>query len=90
LGLQLASIAYSLSDPLLLVASGFGRGSIARAWWFVVYGTTCFIFANQAYRSLVFHELHASGSLIDAFWPLAFGLIPRGALRWPAAHAKDC
>jgi hypothetical protein len=94
LGLQLASIAYSVSDPLLLavtllVASGFGRGSIARAWWYVVYGITCFFFANQAYSTLVFHELYASGSPIDAFWPLAFGLIALGAVRSRAAHATD-
>jgi diguanylate cyclase len=90
--LRLVSIAYSVSDPLLLsvtllVASGFGRGSIARSWWYVVLGIGCFFFANQAYSTLVFHEMYASGSAFDALWPLGFGLIALGAVRARAAQA---
>lgn len=89
--LRLVSLAYSLTDPLLLattllVASGFGRGSIARAWWFVVYGIACFFFANQAYSALVFNEMYASGAAIDVFWPLGFGLIALGAVRSRASQ----
>lgn len=90
--LRLVSIAYSVSDPLLLsvtllVASGFGRGSIARSWWYVVFGIGCFFFANQAYSALVFHEMYASGSAFDALWPLGFGLIALGAARARAVQA---
>lgn len=92
--LHVVSVAYSLSDPLLLsitllVASGFGRGSIARAWWYVVYGIACFFFANQAYSTLVFKEMYASGAAIDAFWPLGFGLIALGAMRSRAAQTAS-
>lgn len=92
--LRLVSIAYSVSDPLLLavtllVASGFGRGSIARSWWYVVFGITSFFFANQCYSALVFHDMYASGSAIDALWPLAFGFIALGAVRSRAAHSAS-
>ena len=90
--IRLVSIAYSVSDPLLLsvtllVASGFGRGSIARSWWNVVSGIASFFFANQSYSALVFHDRYASGSAIDVLWPIGFGLIALGAARSRAAHS---
>jgi hypothetical protein len=89
--LRIVSLAYSVSDPLLLavtllVASGFGRGSIARSWWFVVSGIGCYFLANQAYSALTFHELYASGSVFDTLWPIGFGLIALGAVRARAAQ----
>lgn len=84
--LRLVSIAYAVSDPLMLavtvwVAFGFGRGTIARSWWLVVAGIACFLVANQVYSYLVFNEAYASGAPFDALWPLGFGLIALGAAR---------
>jgi diguanylate cyclase len=92
LPLRLASIAYAVSDPLMLavtvwVAFGFGRGTIARSWWSVVAGIACFLAGNQVYSYLVFNEAYTSGTATDALWPIAFGLIALGAARSRDAYA---
>ena len=91
--LRFVSIAYALSDPMLLavtvwVASGFGRGTIARSWWYVVVGVISFFVANQIYSFMVFNETYESGAMSDVFWPLGFGLIALGAVLSRVAHSR--
>jgi len=85
LALTLASIGYALTDPILLavtvyVASSFKAGSaMSRAWWLVTAGVIVVLFGNQMYSYLVFLEVYATGSMIDASWPVGFGLMALSA-----------
>lgn len=92
--LSLVSVAYAVSDPILLavtawVASGFGRGTIARSWWYVVAGVGFFFVANQFYSYMTFNDSYVSGAAFDAFWPLGFGLIALGAVISHDAHSLE-
>jgi hypothetical protein len=92
LKLKLVSIAYALSDPIMLavtawVAFGFGRGSIARSWWCMAAGIALFFIANQIYSFMVFKEIYESGVATDLFWPLSFGLMAWGAARARSAYS---
>lgn len=81
----LVSAAYILFDPLLLmvvmlVASGLQGGATAEAWWYVLAGLVLYFIGDQAYTYLVFTEQYTSGSPIDIFWVLGFGIIAVAAM----------
>lgn len=89
--LRSVSIAYALSDPVMLavtawVAFGFGRGRIARSWWYVVLGVAAFLGGNQAYSWMQSQGIYVSGAMTDALWPIGFGLIALGAVMSRAAY----
>jgi hypothetical protein len=83
--LTAASIGYALTDPILLavtvyVASSFKAGSaMSRAWWLVTTGVVVVLVGNQVYAYLVLIEVYATGSAIDASWPIGFGLMALSA-----------
>ena len=85
LPLTLASLGYTVLDPLLLgltivVASSFKGGTMmGRAWWTVVAGILIVIAGNQLWSYLVLIEVYQTGSVIDFAWPVGYGLIALSA-----------
>ncbi|MFZ1324603.1 MAG: hypothetical protein WAT67_01025 [Candidatus Contendobacter sp.] len=82
---RLVSASYMLFDPfllmvVLLVASGLQGGATAEAWWYVLAGLVLYFIGDQAYTYLVFTEQYTSGSPIDIFWVLGFGIIAVAAM----------
>ena len=83
---QIATICYSIFDPILLsftvlTASSFRGGEVGKAWWYVVIGIFLYYAANQAYNYLVLTEQYATGSPIDVGWMLGFGFIAWAAVK---------
>lgn len=82
--LPVVSAAYILFDPILLgvgilTASTLRRGAIGQTWWYVLSGLLLYFIGNQLYSYLTFTEQYATGSPIDIFWLLGFGLIALAA-----------
>lgn len=86
LALKLASFGYFAFDPVLLAvtlltASAFSSGDVARSWWYVLAGILAYFVGNLLYNYMVSTEQYTTGSPIDAFWLLGFGLIAVGAAK---------
>lgn len=84
--LKLTSFGYFAFDPILLAvtlltASSFRGGDVAASWWFVVAGILCYFVGNLLYNYLVSTEQYLTGSPIDAFWLLGFGLLACAAVK---------
>ena len=83
---NLAALGYFVLDPILvsvalLTASSFRSGNVAVSMWYVVAGVLLFYIGNQMYTYLLSIEHYVTGSPIDAFWLLGFGLIACGAVK---------
>lgn len=81
----LVSICYIIFDPFLLtvtmlVASALYGGMAGKAWWYVLGGLVLYFIGNQSYTYLVFTKQYATGSPIDIFWVLGFGMIAMAAM----------
>lgn len=81
----LVSAAYILSDPILLmvvmlIVSGLYGGAAGDAWWYIMAALVLYFIGNQSYTYLVFTKQYASGSSIDSFWVIAFGLVAVAAM----------
>ncbi|MFZ1640109.1 MAG: hypothetical protein WAV07_01470 [Candidatus Contendobacter sp.] len=79
------SICYTIFDPILLavtmlVASALYGGVAGKAWWYVLMGLVLYFIGNQSYTYLVFTKQYATGSPIDTFWALGFGMIALAAI----------
>jgi hypothetical protein len=86
LKMQAASWGYTLFDSallgvLVLTATSFSGGEVAKAWWYVIAGILLYFIANQLYTYLVLTEQYKTGSPIDIGWMLGFGLIAWAALK---------
>jgi hypothetical protein len=91
--LTAASIGYAVTDPILLavtvfVAAAFRAGTtMGQSWWILTMGVLLMLFGNQMYTYLNALEVYQTGSMIDASWTFAYGLmalaawITRNALR---------
>lgn len=83
--LPFVSICYTIFDPILLavtmlVASALYGGMAGKAWWYVLGGLVLYFIGNQMYTYLVLTEQYATGSPIDVFWPLGFGMVALAAM----------
>lgn len=83
--LPLVSLCYTVFDPALLaitmvVASALYGGVAGKAWWYVLAGLVLYFIGNQSYTYLVFTKQYATGSPIDIFWVLGFGMVAMAAM----------
>lgn len=83
--LPIISVCYIAFDPILLtvtmlVASALYGGAVGKAWWYVLGGLIFYFIGNQSYTYLVFTKHYATGSPIDIFWVLGFGMVAMAAM----------
>jgi hypothetical protein len=86
IALKLASFGYFAFDPILLAvtlltASAFSSGDVARSWWLALGGILAYFVGNLLYNYMVSTEQYTTGSPIDAFWLVGFGLIAVAAAK---------